>query len=324
MSVEPTGAAGKYSVSIFRPPPGHENTIDLGVVIALAFTLIFWASAFAAIRLCLRPGAYSPGHLALFRFLVASVTMLFCCIVMRARRPEKRDVPTFFMMGFLGVAVYHTALNYGQRTVSAGAASFLINTAPVFTALLAMIVLRERLRFWGWIGIMLSLSGILVIAQGEGTGLKIDPNALFIVLSAFAASIHMVVNKGVLRRYSALESTTYTILCGTLFLLVFSPGLWTTIQNAPRSATIAAIYTGVFPAALAYASWAYVLSRLPASQTATFLYLMPGLAVVIAWLWLGEVPRLATLVGGLLALAGVVLVNTYGKVRNAPPLTESA
>ena len=114
------------------------RSLDRRSVLALAFTLLVWASAFAAIRLCLLSGAYSPGHLALLRFLVASCTMLIYCAFFKVRLPEKRDLPTFILLGFLGVAVYHTALNFGQVTVGAGAASFLINTAPVFTALLAM------------------------------------------------------------------------------------------------------------------------------------------------------------------------------------------
>lgn len=285
------------------------------MVAALAFTLILWSSAFAAIRFCLRPGAYDPGHLALLRFLVASITMLLCCVFVKVRLPDARDMPTFFAMGFLGVALYHAALNYGQTTVGAGAASFLINTAPAFTALLALLVLKEKMRVWGWLGIALSLAGIFVIASGKKGGMQFDPNAFFIVLSALGASVHMILNKQILQRYTPLESTTFTILCGTFFLLIFSPGLLATVSHAPRSATIAAIYIGIFPAALAYVSWAHVLSRLPASQTATFLYLMPGLAVVIAWLWLGEIPHIATLVGGVMALAGVVLVNTYGKTK---------
>lgn len=296
--------------------PSH--ALDRRGVLALVFTLVLWASAFAAIRLCLRPGAYSPGHLALLRFLVASCTMLVYCALCKVRLPEKRDLPTFILLGFLGVAVYHTALNFGQVTVGAGAASFLINTAPVFTALLAMLVLRERLKLWGWLGIGVSMAGILVIALGKTDHLEFDPNALLIVLSAFAASIHMIINKGILKRYSALESTTYSILCGTVFLLVFSPGLWQTIQNAPFNVTLAAIYIGIFPAALAYVSWAYVLSHLPASQTASYLYLMPGLTIFIAWGWLGEKPTAPTLLGGMLALLGVILVNTLGKAKPVP------
>jgi drug/metabolite transporter (DMT)-like permease len=69
------------------------------------------------------------------------------------------------------------------------------------------------------------------------------------------------------------------------------------------------IYLGIFPGALGYVCWAYVLSRLPAARAGVFLYLVPAFALLIAWLWLGEQPAAQALLGGALVVAGVVVVN---------------
>jgi len=64
--------------------------------------------------------------------------------------------------------------------------------------------------------------------------------------------------------------------------------------------------------------WSYALARMPASLLSTFLYLSPVLAMGIAWVWLGEVPTALTIVGGLVAIVGVVLVQTKGAAKNLP------
>ena len=128
-----------------------ERQINFRILIAVAITLLFWASAFAGIRAGLK--AYSPGHLVLLRFIIASVGMAGYASLARMRMPEKSDLPVILILGFLGITGYHVPLVFGEVTVTAGAASLLIASGPIFTALLATLFLGERLKVWGWLGI---------------------------------------------------------------------------------------------------------------------------------------------------------------------------
>jgi drug/metabolite transporter (DMT)-like permease len=285
----------------------------MGVTLALAGTVVFWASAFAGIRAGL--GEYGPGEIALFRFVVASVVLGCIALVTRMRLPERRDLPAVFLAGFLAFTVYHVALNYGEVAVGAGAASVLINTAPLFTALLAVTFLGERLRVLGWVGMAVSFFGAVLISAGEGEGFGLAPQALLILLAALSSSIYFVIQKPYLQKYGALAFTTYAVWAGTLLSLVFLPGLISQMGAAPPGTTLAMVYLGVFPTAIAYVTYAYAFSRMPASRASSFLYLIPVMAYLIAWAWIGEVPTLLSVVGGCVTLSGVLIVNAFGRRR---------
>ncbi len=288
---------------------------------AISATLLLWASAFAGIRVGMQltpagvpgSGGYGPGQVALLRFGTASVVLGVMALLTRMRPPARRDLPRIAIAGFLGITVYHVALNFGEMTVSAGAASLLISAGPVFTALLSVVFLRERLTVLGWTGIAVAFAGVAVISVSGGTGLQFTPGALLVLLSAMVTAAYFILSKPALRHYSAFEFTSYAIWAGTIPMLVFAPGLVRQFPNAAPSATLAVIYLGVFPAAIAYVLWSYALSHMPASLLSAFLYVSPVLAMLIAWVWIGEVPTVLTVAGGVVAILGVIIVQTKGQ-----------
>ena len=278
---------------------------------AIIAALLLWASAFAGIRAGLVD--YGPGEVALLRFGTASVALALFAVATRMRLPDRRDLPTVALAGFLGITVYHVALNYGERTVAAGAAALIISSSPIFTSMLSSRYLGERITAWGWTGIVTSFLGVALISLGEGGGAGINTDALLILIAAIATSLYFIVSKPPLRRYTGLEFTSYAIWAGTIPLLVFAPSLASQFAAAQPSSTIAVVYLGIFPGAIAYVLWAFALSRMPASSLSAFLYAQPVNAALIAWIWLGEVPAVLTVIGGFIAIGGVVLVNTKGR-----------
>ena len=299
-----------------RPVQSGLDPLSLG---AIALTILFWASAFAGIRAGL--AAFSPGHLALYRFLVAGAVLGGYALAARIPLPSRADLWRIFGLSVLGITLYHTLLNFGEQSVPAGTASLIIASGPVITALIATRFAGERLTPLGWTGTFVSLAGVVLIVLGRGEGVSFTRGAVLIVLAALSTSIYFIFQKPLLKRINPLHFTVWSLLLGALPLLVFTPGFAAEWRAAPLSAHLAVIYLGIFPSALAYLCWTFALSRVSASVTTSFLFVSPVLAVLIAWIWLAEVPGLSALIGGAVALAGVLLVNTLGRPgrATAPP-----
>lgn len=289
------------------PPQTPTVNIDIRTGIAIALTVFCFASAFAAGRAALK--AYTPEHVALLRFLLASAALIGIAVVRRIPLPRRADLPGLAFLGFAGFAFYNIMLNNGQKTVSAGASSLIVNISPLIVAVLAGILYRERQSKWVWIGFGISLSGVAVIAASTREGLQFSTGILFLIGAACSLAVYSVGQKRFLSRYTPLQFLTYAIWSGTLFLLIFLPGLGKQIAEAPAGATFAVFYLAIVTSVIGYGSWSYVLSRLPASRAGGFLYLNPAVAIVVAWIWLGEMPLPITLLGGALVLSGVILAN---------------
>jgi len=290
--------------------------VALGVAAALLVQVILWGTAFPMIKIALTE--LSAPHLTLLRHLVASAAFVPLLLAFRARlRPERRDLPYFFLLGVLGYTVYHLALNFGQTQVSAGAASLIIATAPAITALLAVFMTGERLPALGWLGSLVSFAGVALIVVGDsGAGVRFNAYAWLIVVAAVATSLYAIMQRRMFARYRPIEVAAFATWAGTVPMLAFAPGVVADVAAASPAPLLATLYIGVFPSAVAYTIFAFALSRAPVTLVTAALYLVPVFSLLASWLLVSEVPGLLTALGGSVAIGGVVLLN-LAKQRQA-------
>ncbi|WP_308798572.1 DMT family transporter [Agromyces silvae] len=283
--------------------PVSARPADWRVLIATAIVLVLWASAFVGIRFV--GDALSPGALALARQVTGTVVLVAIAIWRRPAFPRGRGLVLVVVYGLLWFAGYTLVLNIAERHLDAGTTAMLVNVAPLLVAVVAGIVLREGFPKPLIVGIGVAFTGVLLIAAG-GVGPHSEP--LGIALGLLAAVLYasgVLVQKVALRTIDPLAATWVGCAVGAVALLPFLPQLGTEIVDAPVSAVIAAVYLGVFPTAVAFLLWAWVLKRGTAGATASATLAVPAIVVLLAWLLLGELPTLLGIVGGALCLAGV-------------------
>ncbi|TIM38854.1 DMT family transporter, partial [Mesorhizobium sp.] len=189
--------------------------IDTTAAIAVALTVVGWASAFPAIRAGLV--AFGPLELGALRFAIAAVPAAIFLAFKRPALPRLDELWRFAFGGAVFVALYTVML------VSAGAAGFIINVSPIFTAIMAIALLGERFSGLAWAGTFLSFAGIGIIAMGEGQGLHFNNGALLVLGSALCSAVNTIVQKPLFARHHPLTISASNMLLGALCLLPFLP-----------------------------------------------------------------------------------------------------
>ncbi|MFF1385133.1 DMT family transporter [Arthrobacter sp. NPDC058288] len=287
--------------------PGKTPVNKLGVV-AVAVTVVLWASAFVGIR-AVGP-SFSPGSLTLGRLAIAAVVLGLVVLPRLRTLPQGREWWPILAYGVMWFGGYNVALNAAEHLLDAGTAALLINVNPILVAVMAGLLLKEGFPRWLIIGSLIAFTGVAVIALSSGQRSTADvAGVLLCLLAAVLAAVSVIIQKPVLRKFPAAQATWFGIMVGAVCCLPFSGQLVGELQQAPLPATLGLVYLGIFPTAIAFTTWAYALSLIDAGKLAATTYLVPGTTILISWLVLGEVPTVWGLVGGVICLVGVGLTR---------------
>jgi drug/metabolite transporter (DMT)-like permease len=291
---------------------------------AALITVVFWASAFVAIR---HVGhQFGPGPVALGRLLVGSAVLGVALVISKLRSTPKAAptlrrreiVARLVTMGVLWMAVYNVALNAAERRVDAGTASMLVNVGPILIAVLAAVVLHEGFPRRLAAGIAISFAGVAVIAFASESGGHTDLwGVAGCLVAAVVYSVAVIVQKPLLGSLSGLAVTWAACTIGAVVCLPFGPQLIDQTRTADPATVWWIVYLGAFPTALGFTTWAYALARTSAGRLGASTYVVPPIAVLLGWALLGEAPAVLAYAGGVLCLLGVYVARRQPRRRVA-------
>jgi drug/metabolite transporter (DMT)-like permease len=250
------------------------------------------------------------------RYLIACVALLVAAFVMEGGLPRlsRRQWLATFVLGALGVFSYNLFFMGALERLPASRAALIIALNPVITITLSAFALNERLSPRRWSGVALALFGVWIVVSRGNLGSvgasTLGGGELFMFGAVISWALYTVIGRKVLGGLSPLAATNYAALWGTLLLgIVAAPGLADLKIHYDWRMVLALLYLGVLGTALAFVWYYTSIKKLGASITSVFNNLVPVFGVAISVLVLGEALQPSMLIGGAVAICGVMMVS---------------
>lgn len=249
------------------------------------------------------------------RVLIAGVALIIVARVQRLELPPARQVWALLGLGVLGNGLYQVLFVQGISHTRAGNASLVMAGTPVLIAILGKLRGVETLHGRGYLGIALSMGGIGVVMSGTATahtgGASLVGDA-FILGCSLTWATYTVLLKPYTHHVDGVQVSALTMIGGAIPLcLIASPSIvrtpWTSL---PLSAWAAVFYSSIFALVIAYLIWYRGIKLIGPTRTSMYSNLQPIIAVLVAWLALGEVPTAAQGVGAAAVMAGLLLTRS--------------
>jgi drug/metabolite transporter (DMT)-like permease len=279
------------------------------------FAVVVWGASFIATKIAV--GQISPVSVVWLRFAMG-IPLIGLAVFMRKQFawPKPREWGYFALLGFIGITFHQWLQSNGLLTAQATTTAWIVSTAPVFIALLAWLVLKEKITALQGAGVGVALVGVIVVvSKGNLSNFFAGQFGVIgdflIFISAINWAVFSILSRRGLKEHPSTRMTFWVMTIGWLFTSVafFSQNGLAEIPQLDSRGWIAMIFLGIFTTGLAYIAWFDALASLPAAQTGAFLYIEPLTSLVVAAIILGEPVTWASLLGGAVILFGVWLVN---------------
>lgn len=288
---------------------------------AIAISVILWSTAFALSSVVLDTS--SPAVLSVGRFVIALAVL----VPLAARRTgfvRTLRAPRTIVLGLTGVTLYYSLTNIGLLFTSPGTVALSNALLPVLTTVLAVVILKERPSLRTIIGLVLATAGVALVAAA---GLSFDPGILLVAGGLASYALYTVLLKQDSDRSGSsdpLVLATATAVWGTVLMLPWLLGeVLAGAARLPHGAPgiLSLLFLGLVVSAPTLVLYNYGAERLPAAISGIATAGIPALGYAFAVV-LGEAPVLIKVIGGVIALAGILvatLSSPRAKARPAPP-----
>ena len=276
-------------------------------LVSLITAMLIWASSFIALKLSFEE--LHPAQVLFIRMSLAS----FCFLLIWKwipRTPYKPgDWKLLLLMVTMEPCLYFVFEAIALQNTSASQAGVVTSLLPLLTAIGAYLAFNERLNRLTILGFVIAIGGgILLSLSGEANEHAPNPilGNFFELLAMVCAAVYTLTVKFLVARYSALYLTAIQVFSGSLFFLI--PALYVPFPSSVSATTISAVvYLGVCVSIGAYGMYNYALTKVPATQAASFINLIPAFTVLFAFVLLGERLNAWQVIACIIVISGLAI-----------------
>ena len=269
--------------------------------------IFFWATAFVLTKVVLKEVDVTT--LGVLRYFFAAIIVIFILIKQKISLPKLKDIPAFVFAGFSGYAGYIVFFNMATLLSSPSTLSVINALAPAITAIVAYFIFNEKIKIIGWISMGISFCGILILTLWNGT-LTVNKGVIYMLIGCVLLSLYNISQRYLTKKYSSFDVSMYSMLIGGILLVVYSPSSVRNIFSISFNSLILIIYMSVFPSIISYFFWtkAFEIAK-HTTEVTSFMFVTPVLATLMGIIILGDIPKLSTLIGGVVIILGMILFN---------------
>ncbi|WP_198683389.1 DMT family transporter [Peristeroidobacter agariperforans] len=283
-------------------------------MLLLLLTMTVWGSTFMVTKELIT--LWPPFTLAFVRVAVGTLVLLPFAL---SRKTPGVRLPwgAIWSMGLIGVALYYLVFNMAMVHVSASQGALVQASIPAMTALVAVLWLRERASSLRWLGIALSVGGVLIVFSGSGSdGAQ---SSLFGNSLMFASVVCWGLYTALAKRVAGFDALVITTAVTGAGALLLSPLAGYEIVTAklageglpplPLIGWVELLYLGVVASGMAYLLYNASLRHLDASEVGVYTNLIPIVGVLTGVVVLGEPLSTRAIIGGLVVMLGVWITS---------------
>lgn len=284
--------------------------ITIPVYLYALAAMVFWGLSFIWSSLLLK--YYQPITIIFFRLILSSCFLFIIIRFFRTREKIiKKDIPLIVLSAIFNPFFYFLGENYGLKFSSPTIASVIIATIPIFSPLVAYLLVREKLALISFLGIGISFGGVVMMLFQKGS--SIDPNfsgILFLSGAVLSALFYSVMLKKLIVKYSAIVLIAYQNLIGIfLFLPLFLIFEARSITMIPLNFEIIASFLSlaILASSLSFVFFAHSVKLIGINKTNIFSNMIPVFTAFFSFIFSLEIFTFQKIIGIVLVIGGVWL-----------------